>query len=341
MIRLNSLFNSSYKSISLFFILLSIVLLIASSIGTIPISILDVLNQSLTSEEKAILYFIRFPRILLGALVGAALAVSGAAIQGLFRNPLADPSLIGISSGAAFMAALVIVFSNALPEILGLYSVSIAAFIGGILVTLAIFYVSRLITGTLSVTYMLLAGIAINALTASGTGFLTYMSNDQELRTFTFWIMGSLGGALWPSVIVAATLIIPPTCLLIYYAKDLNLLILGDNEAQSLGVSIESLKKKIIFCTALAVGTAVSISGIIGFIGLVIPHFIRLAISPNHKVLLPLSALLGATLLVLADTLSRMVIAPAEFPVGILTSLIGGPFFLWLLIRQDSGKFNL
>ena len=261
-------------------------------------------------------------------------------MQGLFRNPLADPGLIGISSGAALAVAIVIVLAGPFAGVLGLYGLSIAAFVGGLTASMLIFRFAQL-TGTFSVTYMLLAGIAINALAGAGVGFLTYLSNDEQLRSLTFWTMGSLGGALWLTVAVAATVILPAIFFLFRNAQEINILLLGENEARHLGVNNERLKLVIIICTALSVGAAVAVSGIIGFIGLVVPHLMRLTIGPDHRLLLPASALFGAFLLLVADTIARTVVSPAEMPVGILTSLIGGPFFLWLLVKQYSRRFGI
>ena len=325
-------------------LLLLIVLLIttvaAALIGAFPIPALSLLQANLTPQEQAVLHSIRLPRVLLAVIVGAALAVSGAALQGLFRNPLADPGLIGIASGAALAVALMIVIIGPLPGILGLYGLSIAAFMGGLLTSIVIFRFAGL-TGASSVTYILLAGIAINALASAGTGFLAYLSDDQELRSLTFWTMGSLGGALWPGVLICASLVIPATFVLYRNAQRLNILLLGESEARHLGVDSERLKRNIIICTAISVGAAVAVSGIIGCVGLVIPHLIRLTLGPDHRLLIPASALLGAIILIIADTVSRTLLAPAEIPVGIFTSLIGGPFFLWLLIKQYSGRFGL
>ncbi len=314
-------------------LLLIITLMIAISIGATSIPVWSIINGDLTEAQQGVLSVIRLPRVLLACVVGAALAVSGAAMQGLFRNPLADPGLIGISSGAALAVAAMIVMVGPVTGLFGLYGISVAAFMGGSATALLIFQFAH-ITGTFSVTYMLLAGIAINALAGAGTGLLTYLSNDEQLRTLTFWTMGSLGGALWPAVIVVMTVIVPSTLLLIKHAKQLNLLLLGEQEAHYLGVNTQRLKVIVIMTTALSVGAAVAVSGIIGFVGLVVPHLIRLSIGPDHRLLIPASALLGAILLVIADTVSRTIVSPAEMPVGIITSLIGGPFFLWLLLNN-------
>jgi len=321
-------------------LLLAITIAIAINIGALPLSIIKLLNGEASESETAIFFAVRFPRILLAIIVGAALAVSGAAMQGLFRNPLADPGLIGISSGAALAVAAVIVLAGPIAGLLGLYSLSIAAFLGGMMTCLLIFQLAKL-SSSFSITYMLLAGIAISAIAAAGTGFLTYLSDDQQLRALTFWTMGSLGGALWPAVIVVFSIALPAMLLLVVVAKQLNLLLLGEHEAHYLGVRVNRLKYIVIICAACCVGVSVAVSGIIGFVGLVVPHVVRLSIGPDHRVLMPASALLGAILLLVADSLARTIVSPAEMPVGVITSMIGGPFFLWLLIKQNVTRFGL
>jgi iron complex transport system permease protein len=330
-----------YGKINILFILLgilSLALFISSSIGPISISLAELLTGTLTNQDIAILWSIRLPRVFLAVIVGASLAVSGAAMQGLFRNPLADPGLIGIASGAALAVSLFIVVGGLFNGTLGLYALSIAAFTGGLITCLLIFRFAQL-NSEFSVTYMLLAGIAINAIAGAGIGILTFISDDQQIRVITIWMMGSIGGAVWPAVIVATTIIITALFLLITNARALNILLLGEDEAMYLGVDSKRVKRTIIICTALSVGAAVAVSGIIGFIGLVVPHLIRLTIGPDHRLLLPASAVMGGLLLVVADTFARTVMSPAELPVGLITSLIGGPFFLWLLMKQYSGRF--
>lgn len=335
---------SGRKPVKILWVLVGLLLgvvLLAAGTGAVSIPLTQVLSGDLTNAQQAVLFHIRLPRIALAVIVGVSLAVSGAAMQGLFRNPLADPGLVGISSGAALAVAVFIVLAGgALSGFAGLYSLGLAAFVGGLLTCLVIFRFARL-SGQFSVTYMLLAGIAITALTGSGIGFLTYISTDQQLRALSFWTMGSVGGALWPAVGVAATVIFPASLVLMHNAQKLNILLLGEEEATHLGVETDKLKRLIIVCTALSVGVAVAVSGLIGFVGLVVPHLIRLSIGPDHRLLLPASALLGAALLLIADSLARTIVTPAEMPVGILTSLIGGPFFLWLLVKQYSGRFGL
>jgi iron complex transport system permease protein len=316
---------------ALAFLLVSIFIL-AVSMGAVKIPVSEVLSFSLSDQERAILLDIRLPRVLLAGIVGAGLAVAGCTLQGIFRNPLADPSLIGISSGAALAAAAVIVLAGPISGYFGIYALSVAAFIGGIAACWVIFLCAGF-SGNLSVAIMLLAGIALTAIAEGATGFLSYLSTDQQLRTLTFWRMGSFGGALWPAVIVAATIVLPCLGLMMKEAAGLNVLLLGDSEACCLGVDSDRLKRRLVGFSALVVGGSVAVSGVIVFIGLVVPHLVRLTISPDHRLLMPASALLGAGLMIAADTAARTLAAPAEIPVGILTSLIGGPFFLWLLLR--------
>lgn len=289
-------------------------------------------------QAELILGQIRLPRTLLGLAVGAVLALSGVAMQGLFRNPLADPGLIGVSSGAALGAALAIVFGarlGGLPEAFAPYLLSACAFAGGLGVTTLVYRFGRR-NGQTSVATMLLAGIALTALSGAAIGLFTYLADDTTLRTLTFWNLGSLNGAsyarLWPLLIVtiAVALWLPRR------AKALNALLLGESEARHLGFAVERLKRELVFCTALGVGAAVAAAGMIGFIGLVVPHLVRLLAGPDHRVLLPASALAGASLLLLADLVARLVMAPAELPIGIITALIGAPFFLYLLMRGRS-----
>lgn len=319
--------------------MLCLALIISSSIGPIPISLAGLLTGTLTNQDITILWSIRVPRVFLAAVVGASLAVSGAAMQGLFRNPLADPGLIGIASGAALGVSFFIVIGGTFSSTLGLYALSIAAFTGGLITCLLIFRFTQC-NSEFSVTYMLLAGIAINAIAGAGIGILTFISDDQQLRTITIWMMGTVSGALWPAIFVATTIIAPALFLLIRNARALNILLLGEDEAMHLGIDSKRVKRTIIICTALSVGAAVAVSGIIGFVGLVIPHLIRLTVGPDHRLLLPASALMGGGLLVVADTFARTVMSPAEVPVGLVTSLIGGPFFLWLLIKQFSVRIE-
>jgi len=289
------------------------------------------------TRQELVLTGIRLPRVLLAIGVGGGLAVSGAVMQGLFRNPLADPSLIGVSSGAALAAVVAIVLGStvlgAWTDTLGAFLLPAAAFAGGVIATLVVY---RLATreGRTSVATMLLAGIAINALAGAGTGLMIFIADDDQLRDLTFWTLGSLGGATWERLAVVGPCLLGGMLVAPLLARPLNALLLGEGEALHLGINTERVKKLVIVLAALVVGAAVAVSGIIGFIGLVVPHLLRLAVGPDHRVLVPGSALLGGALLLGADLLARMIVAPAELPIGIVTALLGAPFFLWLLLRD-------
>ncbi len=296
-------------------------------------------GQALDAGERLILWDIRAPRTVIGILVGAALAVSGAVLQGLFRNPLADPSLIGISAGSALGAITAIVLGGLLPAAfalsIGQWMIPIAAFIGGLGATILLYRISTR-GGRTSVAVMLLAGIALAALTNALAGILIFRADDAQLRDLTFWQMGSLAGATWAKVYVTAPLILIALAASPFLANALNGLALGEASAAHLGISVQRMKTVAVLCVAAAVGAAVAISGGIGFIGIVVPHLLRLAIGPDHRYLLPASALLGGALLLAADIVARVIVAPAELPIGIVTAIIGGPFFMWLLLRNRS-----
>ncbi len=287
-------------------------------------------------QHQAIIVSIRLPRVLLGALIGGGLAIAGAAMQGLFRNPLADPGLIGVSSGAAVAAVAVIVLGSTVlgfaTRILGPFALSLAAFGGGAATTFLVYSLS-LVHGRVAVSTMLLAGIAINAVAGAITGIFTFVADDAQLRSLTFWSLGSLGGATWPAVAATAPLIGFSALAVLRYARPLNAMLLGEDEAGHLGYPVERLKRSLVLLVAIAVGAAVAVAGIIGFIGLVVPHLLRITLGPDHRFLLPGSALLGASLLVGADMIARVVVAPAELPIGIVTALLGGPFFMYMLQR--------
>ncbi|MEE3661947.1 iron ABC transporter permease [Brenneria sp. g21c3] len=329
-------FHPRYVLIALLLLLLAL-MLCAANLGALALSFKTLWQTPFTDPLWHIWLNIRLPRVLLAVLVGSALACSGAIMQGLFRNPLADPGLLGISSGGALCVALTIVLPLGLPPLLSLYSPMLAAFVGSLAITAVIFMLSRAEQGGL--TRLLLAGIALNALCMAAVGVLTYVSTDQQLRQFSLWGMGSLGQAQWPMLIGAATLALPAIIVTLYQARRLNLLQLGDEEAHYLGVNVKRTKHTLLLLSALLVGVAVAVSGVIGFIGLVIPHLIRMHLGADHRLLIPGAALGGACLLLIADTLARTLLSPAEMPVGLLTSLIGGPYFLWLIV-QHKGRGN-
>lgn len=308
-------------------------MLLAANLGAMPLSLRTLWQAPLSDLAWQIWLTIRLPRVLLAVLTGMALAVSGAVMQGLFRNPLADPGLLGISSGAGLAVALSVVLPVSLPPLLTLWLPSLAAFAGSLVVTLLIFSFSRLAQGQLA--RLLLVGIAINALCGAAVGVLSWLSNDQQLRQLSLWGMGSLTGAQWPSLLVCALLIVPALLLVQTRARRLNLLQLGEEDAHYMGVDVKRTQRQLLVLSALLVGTAVAVSGIIGFVGLVVPHVMRFCLGSDHRWLLPGAALAGAILLLLADTLARTVVIPAEMPVGLLTSLLGGPWFLWQILRQQ------
>ncbi|MEM1075015.1 MAG: iron ABC transporter permease [Pseudomonadota bacterium] len=296
-------------------------------------------GHDISPTEQVILFDIRLPRLCLGLLVGAALAVSGAVMQGLFRNPLADPGLVGVGAGAGLGAISAIVLGAALPSgvalALGNYTVPFAAFLGGWLTTILLYRVSTR-NGRTSVAVMLLAGIALAALAGALSGVLVYMADDAQLRDLTFWGMGSLAGATWAKVFAAGPLIVTALAAAPFLARALNALALGEAAASHLGVPVQRMKAGAVLTVAGATGAAVAVSGGIGFVGIVVPHLLRIATGPDHRYLLLNSALLGAALLVAADMISRSIIAPAELPIGIVTATLGGPFFLWILLRNRS-----
>lgn len=285
--------------------------------------------------KQSVLLDIRLPRLVLAMLTGLSLAVSGAVMQGLFRNPLADPGLMGISAGCAFGAALFAVLGSSwlagMSGILSVWALPMAAFLGGLLSTWLVFFLGRSGRRT-DVATMLLAGIAINVIASAGTSALKFVADDQALRGVVFWLMGNLGSTDWDQLLWVAPIQLAAVIAMLFYAPTLNALLLGEAEAQHLGFNVERSKRILILLVALCVGLSVSMAGVIGFVGLVVPHLLRRIVGANHRTLLPASALLGALLVVVADWLSRIVLAPTEIPVGILMALTGGPFFIWLLL---------
>jgi len=293
-----------------------------------------------TQQQEAVLLAIRLPRAVAGILVGGALAAAGAALQGLFRNPLADPALIGVSNGAALAAVTTIVFAPllaaVLPDLLQQAMLPLAAFGGGIIATYAVYRIASR-DGRTDVATMLLAGVAMNAITAAGVGLMVFMSDDQQLRDLNFWLLGSLGGATWDSLGAGAPFLIIGALALLLFARPLNALLLGESEAGHLGFRVERTKRAIVVLAALVTGAAVALTGVISFVGLVVPHVVRLLAGPDHRLLLPCSMMFGAALLLIADLFARTVVLPAELPISILMACIGGPFFIWLLLRRRRG----
>lgn len=289
-----------------------------------------------STAEDLVVWTIRFPRMLGAFAVGAALAMSGAVMQGMFRNPLADPGLIGVSAGASVMAALGIVlagvwFSEAY-RILGFWMIPVFAFFGGTCVTFFIYIVSLTPRGV-SVVTMLLAGIAINAMVGSISGTMTYIATDAQLRDMAFWSLGSLGGVSWKYTPIIAVLLVVCFAML-KLARGLNAILLGEAEARHMGIDTRLFNRWCIVLTALAVGISVSIAGPVGFVGIVVPHIIRLLAGPDHRFLLPNCMILGGSLVMFSDILARSLFPPAEIPIGIITAAIGAPFFLYILLKN-------
>ncbi len=288
-----------------------------------------------TLGEQAVFISVRLPRTLIGALSGAALAASGAALQGLFRNPLADPALIGVSTGSALAAAAVVVLG---PGGLTLSAFNalllpLAAFAGGLLATWLVYRIARR-DGRTDVATMLLAGVAVNAVACAGIGLLVFAGTEQPLRELSFWLLGSLGGISGPRILAVTPLLVGAVVALPLLARHLNALLLGEREALHLGFHVERTRRLVVALAALATGASVALTGVIGFIGLVVPHLVRLVVGPDHRTLLPAVILLGASSMLLADLAVRTIVLPAELPIGILTGCVGGPFLLWLLIRR-------
>jgi len=295
-------------------------------------------GDSLSTQERVILEAVRLPRTALGLLVGAGLAVSGTMMQGLFRNPLADPGIVGVTSGAGLAAVAAIVLGNTIlapaAMLLGNQFLPLMAFFGGLFNTWMLYLIATR-DGRTSTTALILSGIAIGALSAAFMGLLIVMADDRQLRDITFWSLGSLGGATFGRVLsilpfVAVVLVIMP-----FVARGLDALILGDAAAFHMGIPVQRLKKIVIVAVAAACGSTVAVAGSIGFVGIVVPHLLRLAMGPSHRFLLPGSALGGGALLLIADSVARTVAAPAELPIGVITALFGAPVFLFLLLGKN------
>lgn len=335
--RAPAVLSAAYVGLTL---LLAVAIFLALTVGPVQLTFQQIwasLNGQGTQVVDTILYDIRAPRMVLGVVVGASLAISGASLQGLLRNPLADPGLIGITAGASLAVVFVIVlgdvFVAALPAYLLPAVHPIAAFLGGSAVTFIVLLAAGL-GGQFSVGRLILVGVAITAIASALIGIMVYMSNDQQLRELTFWTMGSLAKSNWNTVTIATLTMVIASALLLRYRRELDLFQLGERAAFHAGVDVNRVKFQICALVAVAVGAGVSVAGPIGFIGLVAPHMTRLFVRASHWVVLPVSALVGANILLFADLFVRNAIPPAEIPIGIATAILGGPFFLWLLLRK-------
>ena len=287
--------------------------------------------------QEQIIWEIRFPRIILGVIVGAGLAVVGVAIQALVRNSLADPFILGVSSGASVGATLVIIFGAF--KIFGQYALSTAAFFGALLSVFLVFILAQ-VNGRISTVRLLLAGIAVSMMLSAITSYIVISAPREEgMRDALFWMMGSLAGAKWEQLTIPLLCLVIGIGILFLLSRPLNLLLMGEETASTLGLNINFFKKLLILLTALLTGVLVAVSGAIGFIGLMVPHIVRLLIGSDHRHVLPISALVGAVFLIWADVVARTIVAPQELPIGIVTALCGGPFFIWLL-RRSSYSFG-
>jgi iron complex transport system permease protein len=337
----------SNKNRQLFWILLVamvIIALLSMRFGAVSIGLDEIwssMKKYLTAPDtlslnERIFMDIRLPRAILSLLVGASLAVGGVLMQALFRNPIVEPGLVGTSSGAAFGAALYLVLGSTFKINLGEWTLPVSACIGAICSTYLVFALSQSKeTGKSSIIALLLTGIAINALFLSGVGFLSYIARDPQARSITFWNLGTLAGANWRAVFIVGFSTIAGISIALHYAKHLNALMIGEEEAQFLGIDIKRLKRTILLINVVIVAVATSFVGVIGFVGLVVPHLLRMINGSDNRFLIKNSALLGGILLCFADLAARMLLRPAELPIGILTSVIGVPVFIILLKRNS------
>lgn len=292
--------------------------------------------EGINESHIVIINKIRFPRIILSAIIGLALAGSGVIFQGIFKNPMADSHVLGISSGAAFGVTLAVVFGLEATA-LGIGATTIMAFIGAVTTTFIVYNISRMGNKTPVMT-LLLSGIAMTFLLSSLISLFMTL-NRQHVEKIIFWTMGSISAASWKDVMIASPIILLGSVFFIIFSRDLNLMLLGEDSAKNLGVEVEKLKKILLVVASIVAGTAVSVSGIIGFVGLVIPHIVRLIVGPDHRVLIPITLISGSIFMIISDTLARTLIPPTEIPVGVITSLCGAPFFIYLLYKNKKKNY--
>lgn len=336
----------SRKGLFLILMLVSVlVAIVAISIGPITIPFKHTIaillnkinipfNAPYTEQEAIVITEIRLPRIVVAGLVGAALAISGVAMQGLFRNPLVEPGFIGVSSGAAFGAICALFFSW---TALGKWSLPFAAFLGALLAMAVIIAVWK-VTRTKSIAMLLLLGIGINAFFSSLTNVLIASSDtEQELRSAIVWLQGELEARTWEHVTMVGPIILVGSIIMILFGRQLNLMLLGDDHAKTSGVNLKVIRNGILILAALITGAAVAVSGIISFVGLVVPHILRLIVGPDHRLLLPMSIISGAIFLILTDLVSRMILQPITLQVGVVSAMIGAPVFIFLILRSRKG----
>ena len=330
-----------WTPLTLALLVLAAVIVVASGIGTVPLSpgavlqgIWHGLTGHLAGTADTIVWKVRLPRVLLAALVGGALALSGVAYQGVFRNPLADPYLLGVASGASFGAALVLTYGATVP-LLATLGVPLVTFLFALLAVFLVVLLAKR-DNRIPVVSLILAGAVLGSSFSAGTSFVMIMAREQAAGVLS-WLLGSFALASWAKLGATLPFLLLAGTALMVSSRMLNLLQLGDEAAAQLGLPVERVKIVLITLATLATAAAVSVSGIIGFVGLMVPHAVRLGFGPDHRSLVPLSGVLGAVFLVLADLLARTLISPAEIPIGVITALVGGPFFLYLLKRRDQG----
>lgn len=326
--------------------------LVSLGIGQIYIPLNDIIvillkplglfsETTVDTVHETVLWNIRMPRLVMTVLIGAALAVSGACLQGLFRNPLVEPGLIGVSNGSALAVVVLIVFGGYFSftrESVGMHVLMpLFAFSGGLVATMLVVQIARFV-GQGSIAVLILCGVAVNALAGALMGLSIFYADENQLRMFTFWTLGDLSGASWQGLAYATPLLVLSSLWLLTFQNDLNAIALGESEAFHMGVNVPKVKKAVIFFCALAVGASVSLAGAIGFIGLVVPHLIRVTFHADNRLILPASILGGPILLILADLVARTIVAPSELPIGVVTALVGAPFFIFLLIRSKKKK---
>lgn len=326
-----------HLSITVAMLLITLLIGVVLHLGSGSVNIdVDSIQQGLNPQQSLVLWELRVPRLLLVMVVGAGLAVSGVVLQAMFRNPLAEPGLIGVSSSAALGAVFVIVLGSFFWQEIHFWQLGIVAFMSAGLATLFIYSLATHF-GKTDVALMLLAGVAINAVAGAATQLLISVSDDSQLRSVTFWMMGSFANVDWYAVMVVTMLTLIISLIFWRLAKPLNAFMLGENICMHMGYDPAKIKWQVMWGSALMVGGAVATVGVIGFVGLVVPHIVRLATGSDHRRLIPLSALAGAVLLVFADWIAKTMIAPSELPIGLLMALLGGPFFLIMLLQQRKG----
>ncbi|QXM06853.1 FecCD family ABC transporter permease [Crassaminicella indica] len=339
--------RKGYKILFIFLLfLLCVLILFVSTLGVSDISFVEavkilcsnipfigkyVVADAINESKKLIVLGIRLPRIILSSLIGMALAGSGVIFQGIFKNPMADPYVLGVSSGAAFGATIAIVFGLE-ATFIGFWAIAIMAFIGAITATLSVYYIAKIGNKTPIIT-LLLAGIALSFLLSSLISLIMTFHKEQ-IEKIVFWTMGSVSSASWKHVIFCAPVVLIGCIFFTMFARDLNLMLMGEETAKSLGVEVEKIKKLLLILASIVAASAVSVSGIIGFVGLIIPHIVRIIIGPDHRVLIAFTLVMGAIFMVIADTLARTLMPPTEIPVGVITSLFGTPFFIYILYKS-------